>query len=35
MLNLGHELDTEELASWPHVKGILALVIQWTNCAKA
>ncbi|WP_039839964.1 LuxR C-terminal-related transcriptional regulator [Vibrio owensii] len=22
MLNLGHELDTEELASWPHVKGI-------------
>ena len=22
MLNLSHELDTEELASWPHVKGI-------------
>lgn len=22
MLNLGHELNTEELASWPHVKGI-------------
>lgn len=22
MLNLGYDLDTEELASWPHVKGI-------------
>ncbi|EDP60449.1 putative transcriptional regulator, LuxR family protein [Vibrio sp. AND4] len=22
MLNLGYELETEELASWPHVKGI-------------
>ena len=22
MLNLGHDLDASELASWPHVKGI-------------
>lgn len=34
MLNLGYDLDTEELASWPHVKGIFGQGIQWRKCAK-
>lgn len=34
MLNLGHDLDASELASWPHVKGIFRPMIRWKSFAK-